>query len=188
MASFLQNLTSQADGCAADARRALEQLRQTWGYEGHKLRLILLGTGEREHFAGENAAAGHSLPLGRGREWISLTPFVPTRHLKTRRNGEPKLDAGGIPIGSPEHDLRRLLLECGFPEPTNVERVPHLLLTNRRIHWLEFQRSRKTGNGRKASERGFGFRIVFPKVVQGPIAIGYGAHFGLGLFVPVLNG
>jgi CRISPR-associated endonuclease/helicase Cas3 len=29
-----------------------------------------------------------------------------------------------------------------------------------------------------------GFRIEFPEIVRGPIAIGYGAHFGLGLFVP----
>ncbi|MBA2433675.1 MAG: type I-U CRISPR-associated protein Cas5/Cas6 [Chthoniobacterales bacterium] len=173
-------------GFDVDARRALEKLRQTWGYDGHKLQLILLGTGEREDFAGESPDAGHSLPLGTSREWISLTPFVPTRHLKTRRNGEPKLDANGIPIGSPEHDLRRLLPESGFPEPTEVAPVPHLQLENRSIHWLEFQRTRKTGNGSKAGERGYGFRIAFSEAVRGPIAVGYGAHFGLGLFVPAV--
>jgi CRISPR-associated protein Csb2 len=85
---------------------------------------------------------------------------------------------------APEHDLRRLLRESGFPEPTSVDKVPHLKLTNRRIDWLEFHRTRKNGSGRKAGERGYGFRIIFPETVQGPIAVGYGAHFGLGLFIP----
>lgn len=32
--------------------------------------------------------------------------------------------------------------------------------------------------------RGYGFRITFPDSVDGPLALGYGAHFGLGLFIP----
>jgi len=174
-------------GFDAEARRALEQLRQTWGYDGHKLQLILLGTGERSDFAGDNADAGHSLPLATAKEWVSLTPFVPTRHLRTRKNGTPKLDEHGIAIGSPEHDLRRLLKEAGFPEPTIVELIPHLPIGAGRIRWLEFQRTRKHGNGARAGERGYGFRITFPKSVRGPIALGYGAHFGLGLFIPAAN-
>jgi CRISPR-associated protein Csb2 len=30
----------------------------------------------------------------------------------------------------------------------------------------------------------FGARLVFKQPVRGPIALGHGAHFGLGLFVP----
>jgi CRISPR-associated protein Csb2 len=171
-------------GFDSEARRALEQLRQTWGYDGHKLQLILLGTGERAEFAGENADAGHSLPLASAKKWVSLTPFVPTRHLKTRNNGTPKLDETGLAIGSPEHDLRRLLKQAGFPEPLTVEPVPHLALGAGRIRWLEFQRTRKHGNGARAGQRGYGFLITFPGSVDGPIAVGYGAHFGLGLFIP----
>jgi CRISPR-associated protein Csb2 len=171
-------------GLDLEARQALEQLRQTWGYDGYKLQLVLLGVGKPKDFGGKNADAGHALPLGKGREWISLTPFVPTRHAKTHRNGAPKFDAAGVPIGSPQHDLLRLLHESGFPQPTKVELVPHLQLA-RRIHWLEFQRTRRNGRGCKAGERGYGFQITFPEAVRGPIAIGYGAHFGLGLFVPV---
>jgi len=32
---------------------------------------------------------------------------------------------------------------------------------------------------------GASFTITFPQKVAGPLAFGYGAHFGLGLFVPV---
>jgi CRISPR-associated protein Csb2 len=172
-------------GFDAEARRALDQLRQTWGYDGHKLQLLLLGTGDREDFAGKNSQAGHSLPLSSSTEWLSLTPFVPTRHVKTRKNGEPKMDANNLMIGSPEHDLRRLLRESGLPEPSKVTQLPHLSIGDRRISWLDFQRTRRYGHGTKAGERGYGFRITFTDSVSGPLAFGYGSHFGLGLFIPV---
>lgn len=166
------------------ARGALESLRKTWGFDGHDLQLILLGLGNAEDFAGTKAAAGQCRVFAKAREWISFTPFVPTRHLKARKNGEPKRDEEGFAIGSPEHDLRRLLVAAGFPTPDRVDEVPHLQLSNRRLRWLQFQRQRKYGEGARAGMRGFGFRIAFPDAVEGPLAFGYGAHFGLGLFIP----
>ena len=35
-----------------------------------------------------------------------------------------------------------------------------------------------------APESGAAFVIEFPEPVSGPLSLGYGAHFGLGLFVP----
>ncbi len=172
------------EGFDDTARGALESLRKTWGFDGHDLQLILLGLGHPEDFAGTNAAAGQCRAFATAREWISLTPFVPTRHLKVRKNGEPKLDEKGVAIGSPEHDLRRLLDAAGFPSPDRVDEVPHLQLANRRLRWLQFQRERKHGEGARAGGRGYGFRITFPDSVHGPLALGYGAHFGLGLFIP----
>ena len=168
-----------------EAQRALEQLRKTWGYDGHNLQLILLGTGEPEDFVESNAKQSRSLPLSSAMIWKSHTPFVPTRHLKTRKNGEPKLDECGLAIGSPENELRRLLQEGGFPAPLKIESITTLPIGGRRIRWLEFQRTRKHGDGRHAAgNSGYGFRITFSSEVTGPIALGYGAHFGLGLFVP----
>jgi len=40
------------------------------------------------------------------------------------------------------------------------------------------------GGGSRGPDRAFGARLVFEQLVRGPIAVGYGAHFGLGLFVP----
>ena len=169
-----------------EAQRALEQLRKTWGYDGPNLQLILLGTGEPEDFVGSKAEQSRSLPLSSAAIWKSHTPFVPTRHLKTRKNGEPKLDGCGLAIGSPEHELRRLLQEGGFPAPLKIEPLTALSIGERRIRWLEFQRTRKHGDGRHAAgNSGYGFRITFPSEVTGPIALGYGAHFGLGLFAPL---
>ena len=186
-------------GFNGEARRALEQLRQTWGFDGHSLQLILLGMGEPEDFAESATSMGNSVPLASAEEWISHTPFVPTRHLKTRKNGEPKLDERGLAIGSPEHELRRMLRqesdlrislgEPGFPEPIKVEAKATMKAGSRCIHWLQFQRNRKHGDGRHTTgNMGYGFRITFPSKVTGPIVLGYGAHFGLGLFVPAESG
>ena len=90
----------------------------------------------------------------------------------------------GLQIGSPEHDLRRLLELAGFPKPAALDTVSSTDLAGHETRWLAFRRERNNGDGRRAGGMGYGFRIEFPEPVKGPIALGYGAHFGLGLFVP----
>ena len=166
-------------------RRALDSLTAVWGHGGHDIQLILLGVGQPEDFAGFDESKGESPMLAKSNRWISRTPFVSTRHPKATKTRVPKLDDNGLQIGSAEHELRRLLkLNC-FPAPILVEPVPSTDLAGHEKRWLAFQRERNHGNGRReASGYGYGFRIKFPEQVQGPIALGYGAHFGLGLFVP----
>jgi len=42
---------------------------------------------------------------------------------------------------------------------------------------------RREGDERgPANGKGYGFRIVFAEAVQGPVAVGYGGHFGMGGF------
>jgi CRISPR-associated protein Csb2 len=38
----------------------------------------------------------------------------------------------------------------------------------------------------RGHDHGAAFEITFPDERTGPMALGYGAHFGLGLFIPVL--
>ncbi len=171
-------------GFDADARRALTSLRNVWGHGGHDIQLVLLGFGEPRDFAGSNAAVGQSLILQESAEWVSLTPFIPTRHGKMRHNGDRKLDEHGDQIGGPAHDLRRLLTLRGPAyQPVSITLESHSQ-TKRPLRWLQFQRRRGTGEGARAGESGFGFRIRFAIPVPGPLALGYGAHFGLGLFIP----
>lgn len=166
------------------ARRAMDGLRDVWGRGGHAVQLVLLGVGQPEDFAGTNLAAGQCPLFVTSDTWVSRTPFVPTRHAKTKAGRAPKLDEQGLQIGSPEHDLRRLLRERGFPEPVSVEPVDATDLGGKRVRWLEFKTLRHRGEGARSMNRGFGFRVVFPEAVRGPIAVGYGAHFGLGGFGP----
>jgi CRISPR-associated protein Csb2 len=143
------------------AMDVLRTLRQKGGRPS--LNLMLLSHGCADSF---------SVPqLASSKTWISRTPFVLVRHPK--KNGKD----------SPEEQLRLELNRRGFPEPASVSPIPFCKLKSRKIRWLEFRRWREHGSPPLAL--GFGFRIEFSEPVSGPIVLGYGAHFGLGQFVPV---
>ena len=160
---------------------ALEALREVGG-SGLEVQLTLSGLGRPESFGGSDAAGGDSPLLAESRSWVSRTPFVPTRYPKATRAGAPKLDPAGRQIGSPEHELLRLLGLAGFPEPVAVESVSFTEIAGERVGWSSFRRARNRGDGRRAGSAGYGFRIEFPEPVRGPVAVGYGAHFGMGGF------
>jgi CRISPR-associated protein Csb2 len=167
-------------GFDAAARRALEILTQSgvWGHGGHDLQLVLLGVGGPGTFADCALFAASKV-------WRSLTPFVATRHPKTHRDGRPKLDADGWWIGSPAHDLRRLLAEAGHPVPVKIEPLDTLPVGSRWLRPLEFQTDRYHGEGRRGGQTGVAFKLTFAEPVPGPLVLGYAAHFGLGLFAPL---
>jgi CRISPR-associated protein Csb2 len=175
------------DGFDESARRALGKLHKVWGHGGHDLQLILLGVGDMKDFAGLDVLRDQCPLFAEATEWRSLTPFVPTRHPKTNRSGRPKLDECALQIGSPEHDLRRLIREGGLPEPAEVRPMRTGFAGNNPVRWLGFQRQRKHGTGSRAGQMGYGFHVAFPKPVRGPLAFGYASHFGLGLFTPAAN-
>jgi hypothetical protein len=65
-----------------------------------------------------------------------------------------------------------------------VEPVAGTCLPGREVAWREFLCRREKGEGRRAADgRGYGFRVVFSAAVRRPVAMGYGAHFGMGGFV-----
>jgi CRISPR-associated protein Csb2 len=138
--------------------------------------LALQGLGQPEDF-------GDSPLLARSRAWISRTPFLPTRHPKRTRAGVAKLDESGLQIDSPEHELRRLLGLAGLPRPVLVEPVAGTMLGEREVPWHAFLRRRERGEGRPAAKgAGYGFRIEFAEAAEGPVAVGYASHFGMGGF------
>ena len=174
-------------GFDESARIALEGVHKVWGYGGKDIQLILLGLGQPEDFSGMNRKAGQCSLLVSSEHWISRTPFVPTRHPKVTRAGVPKCDLKGLQIGSPEHDLRRLIAESGLPEPAEVQPIGFTLLSGKITQWHKFGTRRHSGNGRRSQSHGFGYYLRFPEFVSGPLALGFGAHFGLGVFEPAQN-
>ena len=168
-------------GFESEDLRAVQDLNNVWGGDDLKIQVILLGFGQPQDFGGIDLERGQCPLLARA--WVSRTPFIPTRHPKVTRAGALKRDASGLQIGSSEHELRRLLGLAGFPEPVLVEKVAGTILGGRNIPWHALLRRRETGKGRPAANgAGYGFRIEFPLAVQGPVAVGYGAHFGMGGF------
>jgi CRISPR-associated protein Csb2 len=143
----------------------------------HPLHLILAGYGDLAHLRAllpcDPERPGDGSWLGPSCTWISATPFVPPRVTKLR---------GGTMIDSAEDQLRRLLAEVHGLEAQTIDTYnPE---GGGAFGWNRFARVRNKDRQRLAGRRGFGFRITFAKQVDGPIALGYGAHFGLGLFRP----
>lgn len=164
-------------GFGPQEREALQSLGRVWGPDGLEVVLKLQKMGRREEFAG-------GALLGKSRSWVSHTPFLPARHPKVTRAGALKKDATGLQIDSPEHELRRLLRLAGFPNPVAVEPVPCTRLDGQDVPWHAFLRRREKGQGKPAANgAGYGFRIEFPEPVQGPVAVGYASHFGMGGFM-----
>ncbi len=165
----------------AEAQEVIEGLQRkaVWGHGGHDLDLILLGFGDVTDF--------DSPIFGRSKRWTSLTPFVPTRHAKHYADGRPKLDADGWPLGSPQQDLRRLVQQGLAITPKSISQPsPSITVRpHRTLRTLQFQTERHHGNGRHGHQSGVGLTLEFEQEVQGPLAFGYGSHFGLGLFVPI---
>jgi CRISPR-associated protein Csb2 len=158
---------------------ALRRLNKVWGYGGHDLRLVLLGLGQSGDFP-------DCAPLGSSSVWRSLTPFVSTRHAKMFRDGRPKIDETGWQIGSAGHDLLRLLALEPALAGAKISRDKTIFSGQRELRCLQFQTIRHDGGGSRGNGDIGSFTITFDREVSGPIALGYGAHFGLGLFVPVL--
>ncbi len=63
------------------------------------------------------------------------------------------------------------------PSPLRLQRA--LVATGFPWHRL---RAVRRGGGARAALRGVGVRLEFEEPVAGPIALGWGAHFGMGRF------
>lgn len=159
------------DAQEQDALGALETLRV-----GRDMNVQLTLT-----YLGDERAMQHSRLFGRSRTWVSLTPFILARHPKTHKSGKPRLRPDGTQIDGPEDQMRRELLLRGLPAPQTIERLPHGVAGTRRLSWQDFQRWRTRG-GSPAEAMGFGYIVTFEEDVDGPLLLGYGSHFGLGVF------
>ena len=108
--------------------------------------------------------------------WRSVTPFSLPR-FPNRGGGKPPR-----PRDLPEAQLTQELIVRGFPEPVSIKRIDGYQPNGRPlVRWLEFHTRRFKGTQGKGL---VGFEIEFAEPVGGPIAVGFGCHFGLGLFLP----
>ncbi len=176
---------------------ALGRFTRTWGDDGHDLQFVLLGIGHAEDFGGIKEKAGQSIALATSRTWVSRTPFVLTRHLKLKLNPTERTDPeqaqnamareliAAVRLELARHSKFKSLAEDAQIEPT-PQRDSGTMLGGTQTPWLKFTRIRKSGNGHNAGSLGYGFQLTFDQPINGPIALGYGCHFGLGQFMPTL--
>ncbi len=115
--------------------------------------------------------------LGPARIWRSATPFIPPRHQKFR----------GTQRENPPDQLCAELERHGLPAALVVRPLSQSSVSSRVLLWTDFQRQRLSGQGSRGQGFAYGFELEFAEAVSGPLALGYGCHFGLGLFVAVLQ-
>ncbi len=163
----------------AQALFALTRLSKVWGHGGPDVQLRLEGIGQAEVLAPASL-------FGQAWEWTAYTPFISSRHAKTYRDGRAKHDpSNGLLIGSAPHELARLLALDQRYAGAAIRAVQ----ADRPFHYGTvhhppgaFHTARSARGGTKGERSGWAFSILFPRPVAGPIALGYGAHFGLGVF------
>ena len=169
-------------GIDAEMRDRLGRLTHLWleygasdegGERGQKeWRLALEGFGSPDEFRSECAL------LRKSHVWRSATPYLKPRY------GPRSLREVGLQI-SRELEIR------GFPPALKIEplndferpRIPVRRDSSDGELVAKFRRARSNRRISQPDPLGAALRLEFEEEVQGPIALGYGAHFGLGLFV-----
>lgn len=163
-------------------KEALARVQRIILYPG-ELEIHLIHQG----FGSHNELAKLTI-LGESEVWDSETPFVLGRFPKYYRTGAPKLK-DGLQIDGPEDQVRkewelRRKLNPELPELKTVEFLPHCQLKGRTLGWHHF-RIKRNHDVKNIPGVVFGCRLTFDGKVRGPLLLGYGSHFGMGLFKPV---
>lgn len=183
-------------GLDCSALAALRRVLKTYGAGLPPIFVSLVGVGQVEDLSEEVPQ------LRLSRTWVSFTPFVPPRYVK--KSGKNAL-AGQIRAELESRGIDGLTtveFETAGPtpgdEPGQYSAADRFWLALSRgsssdrgsvprlsARWRHFRRERQK-EGRQAPRQALalGLRLSFAEDVRGPIALGYGSHFGLGQFVP----
>jgi len=79
--------------------------------------------------------------------------------------------------------MNRIYLS-GFPEPVSFEHLTTINVDNQVRTPVHFHRFRSKRGLVQPDRRGSFWRLTFADPITGPPALGFGCHFGLGLFRP----
>jgi CRISPR-associated protein Csb2 len=162
-------------GLGDAAQRALRAVRGTWAKNVDDLSLSVAGAGSLESFATLRDRLGEPLRrlIAPSRVWVSRTPFVAPRFLKTRGRNTVEGQVLAELEGRGLHAERvEILGHQAQDEAQRLGRFRHFVLT------------RKKG-APPPQTAAWRVRITFAEPVSGPISLGYGSHFGLGSFEAV---
>lgn len=151
------------EGMQPHERRIAEKLHRLWSRDGSKWRLVVENVG--------GPAAGGSL-LASVATWESVTPYLHPWH--TKKNFDTQAQ------------IRRECRERGLPEPERIEAIPVVQVGPQTRTPIHFHRFRAKRGLHQPDRHGSLWRLTFPEPIDGPLALGFGCHFGLGLFRPLI--
>lgn len=186
---------------------ALGKLSKVWGDGSSEIRTVLMSLGQVVDFSFARQQSGSiAQVIGSSQRWQSLMPMVLPRHSKKRYLPDTQFLEDGVEdqalrllsqlphLALPEiaikrEDLDQDLWLAAFDEDDNlIVRVRTIDEGVTKYRSGAFQRIRYHGEGKKASDTGYWLELEFAQVQNGPISIGYAAHFGLGVFCPIHEG
>jgi CRISPR-associated protein Csb2 len=162
-------------GLSSEAIRVLTALQQLKGH-GESLRLMLEGFGTASLFDRVTPLASDSAI------WRSITPYLHPWHLKKPDMRTPEAVAAAI-LGQLQQEWSQRGI--GLPKIMEINELASIRHGGRTLRSLHFHRFRRKNGLVQPDTRGRLLELRFEHSVPGPIALGYGCHFGLGQFVPV---
>lgn len=121
--------------------------------------------------------------FGPARTWAGITPYVTPRRT-TYDSGKPRpKEAWDLQLAD-EIEKRR---QGGAPLPAiaAIEGSDWRWLDEEQIWTDQFVASRRSKAGPHQDAIAKFVRVTFAEPVSGPLAFGFGAHFGLGLMMPI---
>ena len=143
-------------------QRALFKVQKLWDHTGTQWQLAFENSG----------SPAVASPLTQGSTvWKSITPYLHPWHCKK-----------GFDV---EAQVRRECRERGLPEPVAIEYIAEIDVgKNRKRRPIHFHRFRKRRSLSQPDQIGNFLRLTFAKSIEGPLALGFACHYGLGLFAP----
>lgn len=158
------------NGFSSEARRRLDRLNTLWLAHGRPDDEAERGRKEwrlaLEDIAAPESFAGVSLLLRKSRSWTSVTPYLMPWHAKRD-------------FGIVEQVRREIELRLSFPQLVDVDIPDQTVLPKRAI---KFHRVRSRRGLTQPDTLGTFLRLRFTDQLSGPLALGFGCHYGLGLF------
>ncbi|SFM58092.1 CRISPR-associated protein Csb2 [Ectothiorhodospira mobilis] len=151
-------------GISAEGIRALDRITRLWERDGGEWQILYEGSGTVKDLP-------QSPYLGRARIWTSVTPYLHPWHIKKN-------------FGVAEQ-IARECRQRELPEPVEVKKVERIIVGGKKRRPVHFHRFRSTHKRlTQPDTRGHFVQIIFAKPVDGPLALGFGCHYGLGVFSP----
>lgn len=163
-------------------REALEQLFKIWD-EGELTWPLELMCIESHKNAAEAIPETLERFLSPSRVWVTVTPYLKTRHLRVKRSEKHSHDDYCNALQREiEKNVRYELEYRGLPQPQSVRLTPGpcFEIQGHILNWSDFERSR-TETHDKELDYGHGVTVEFAEPVPGPINLGRHCHYGMGL-------
>lgn len=192
----IDHITIYAAGrFSRDDVSALDRLRSLSLGENGKVKASGEGTGRRAPthrlllIGLDRSKLDGASTFGPANVWVSATPYIAFRHLKTRgkkRDDEIFHQHGAMPefikhVFREDWSQRNDFADMPIPEVEFI--ADPLAALGWRYRGLQFRRARNRPRDDGYTRQFAALQLKFPQPVSGPICLGYASHFGMGLFV-----